>query len=162
MVRVCFVCLGNICRSPTAEGVFRKMVTEAGLASAIAIDSAGTGDWHVGEPPDARATEAAQSRGVVLEGRAQHFTASHFARYDLVVAMDRDNRKNLERIARTEADRAKIRLLREFEEPASRVLDVPDPYYGGMDGFAQVFEICERACAGLLDHVRASYPLPAG
>lgn len=155
MVRVCFVCLGNICRSPTAEGIFRKLVSEAGLSAGISIDSAGTGDWHVGEPPDARATEAARVRGITLQGRAQHFTSAHFARYDLVVAMDRDNRRNLQRLARTEADKAKIRLLREFEPTSSKDLDVPDPYYGGIDGFAQVFEICERSCQGLLEHVRS-------
>lgn len=160
MVRVCFVCLGNICRSPTAEAIFRKLVTEAGLDQVVTIDSAGTGDWHVGEPPDARAAAAAKTRGVLLEGRAQHFTSEHFARYDLVIAMDRDNRRNLLRLARAATDQQKIRLLREFESEAGKELDVPDPYYGGMDGFAQVFDICERSCAGLLDHLRVTHSLP--
>lgn len=159
MVRVCFVCLGNICRSPTAEGIFRRLVRDAGLEGRVAIDSAGTGDWHVGEAPDARATAAAAARGVTLGGKAQQFTSAHFDRYDVVVAMDRDNRRNLERLARGETDRAKIHLLRSFDATSAGEPDVPDPYYGGIDGFAQVFAICERGCDGLLEHLRTTCDL---
>ncbi|MDX1649199.1 MAG: low molecular weight protein-tyrosine-phosphatase [Myxococcota bacterium] len=162
MVRVCFVCLGNICRSPTAEAVFRGLVREAGLEDRIAVESAGTGHWHVGEPPDPRAREAARARGVALEGRARQFAAEDFGRFDQVVAMDRENLRALRRLAaRASGDAAAaIALLRDFEpgaRPGSR--DVPDPYYGGEDGFDEVLDLCERACRGLLAHLREAHGL---
>jgi protein-tyrosine phosphatase len=155
-VRILFVCLGNICRSPTAEGVMRQLVREAGLEDRIEIDSAGTGGWHVGAPPDARATEAAAARGVRLDGAARRFSAADFERYDLILAMDRENRRDLLRLAPDDSARAKVRLLREFD-PAARDagdLDVPDPYYGGEDGFEEVLDLVEAAARGLLAEVR--------
>ena len=141
-MRVCFVCLGNICRSPTAEAVMRHRVAEAGLADEIIIESAGTGAWHVGDPPDARAAGAARSRGIVMEGRAQQFRAADFERFDLVLAMDRENADHLRRIAPDAEAAAKVRLLREFDPAAAGDdLSVPDPYYGGPDGFSTVFEL---------------------
>jgi protein-tyrosine phosphatase len=156
-VRLLFVCLGNICRSPTAEGVMRHLVAEAGLGDQIQVASAGTGGWHVGDPPDARSAAAAARRhGIVLDGAAQQVTAGDFDRYDLVVAMDRENLRALERLAPEDAARAKLHLLREFDPASAGApdLDVPDPYYGGADGFDRVLDLVEAACAGLLEHVR--------
>ena len=154
MVSVCFVCLGNICRSPTAEGVMAHLVKEAGLADVIALDSAGTGAWHVGEPPDGRSTREAARRGVHLQGAARRFEPGDFDRFDLVLAMDRSNLRELQRLAVGPEHQAKIKLLRAFEPGAPEGAEVPDPYYGAGDGFARVFDICDAACRGLLAHVR--------
>jgi len=155
MVRICFVCLGNICRSPTAEAVMRHLVAGDGLRGEIEIASAGTGDWHVGEPRDRRSQAVGRARGIPLSGAARQFVSADFDDFDLVLAMDRSNRDDLLRLARDDADRAKVRLLRSFDAAAPRDADVPDPYYGGAHGFEEVFDICERACRGLLDHLRA-------
>ena len=157
MVRVCFVCLGNICRSPTAEAVMRHLVAQEGLGDRIEVDSAGTGDWHVGDPPDRRARAVGAKRGIPLSGTARQFTAADFSGYDHVIAMDRANRDELLRMAGTPADRGKVRLLRSFDASAPPDADVPDPYYGGPGGFDEVFDICERACRGLLDHLRRAH-----
>ena len=156
-VRLLFVCLGNICRSPTAEGVMRSLVLEAGMADRIEVDSAGTGAWHVGSAPDARASAAARGRGVVLEGAARRVRREDFEDFDLLLAMDRENLRELRRLAPGEQERAKVRLLREFDPACAGAedLDVPDPYYGVDDGFAEVFELVQRACRGLLDEIRA-------
>jgi protein-tyrosine phosphatase len=157
VVRVLFVCLGNICRSPTAEGVMRSLIQDAGLAESIALDSAGTGAWHVGSPPDRRASAAAAGRGVTLEGAARQVTRSDFEEFDLLLAMDRANLRDLRALADGAEQRAKVRLLREFD-PASAGgadLDVPDPYYGAGDGFAEVFELVRAGCAGLLAQIEA-------
>lgn len=156
-MRILFVCLGNICRSPTAEGVMRRLVAEAGLEDEIEVASAGTGNWHMGEPPDSRAAAAAAERGVKLAGSAQQVGAADFEGYDLLIAMDRSNHAELSRLAPDDEARAKVRLLREFD-PAGRggagAPDVPDPYFGGEDGFAEVMEIVERSCSALLDELR--------
>jgi len=156
-VRVLFVCLGNICRSPTAEAVVKALVRDAGLDAAIEVQSAGTGDWHVGDPPDARSARAAAARGVTLSGAARQVTAGDFGRFDLLVAMDRGNRDALLRLAPDAAGRAKVRLLREFDPVAAAGgdLDVPDPYYGGEDGFKHVLDVVEAGGRGLLDALRA-------
>jgi len=159
MIRVCMVCLGNICRSPTAEAAMRHLVAAEGLAKAISIESAGTGSWHVGEPPDERAQEAGRRRGIVVEGEARQFRARDFERFDLVIAMDLTNRDSLVKLAPNEQARAKVHLLRSFDPASARDLDVPDPYYGGRDGFDRVFDICEAGCRGLLDHVRERHGL---
>jgi protein-tyrosine phosphatase len=160
MVRVCFVCLGNICRSPTAEAVMKHLVREAGLTAAIQIESAGTGDWHVGEPRDRRSQATAAARGVPLAGRAQQFTAADFERFDHVVAMDRSNLENLRNMAPSAAARAKLSLLRSFEaDPGGSDSDVPDPYYGGARGFDEVFDICQAACAGFLASLKREHRL---
>jgi low molecular weight protein-tyrosine phosphatase len=155
--RVLFVCLGNICRSPTAEGVMRMLVSDAGLEHSIHIESAGTGAWHVGSPPDRRATEAARARGVELEGHARQVRPEDFDEFDLLLAMDRENARELRRQAQGEAERAKVRLLREFDPASTDAadLDVPDPYYGVEGGFDEVFELVHAACAGLLERLRA-------
>ena len=154
-VRLLFVCLGNICRSPTAEGVMRRLVRDAGLEDRVELDSAGTGGWHVGAAPDARATEAAQRRGIALDGCARRVEPEDFERFDLILAMDRENVRDLRAIAPDPEAAGRVRLLREFD-PASRGapdLDVPDPYYGGEDGFDVVLDQVEAACRGLLDEV---------
>jgi protein-tyrosine phosphatase len=154
VTRILFVCMGNICRSPTAEGVMRSLLREEGLEDEIEIDSAGTGGWHAGDPPDARATEAAARRGIVLEGAARQVRPSDFEEYDLLLAADRENLYDLREIAPSEEAREKVRLLRSFD-PASRGdLDVPDPYFGGADGFEEVLDLVQAACRGLLEDVR--------
>jgi protein-tyrosine phosphatase len=157
-MRILFVCMGNICRSPTAEGVMRGLLREAGLEDRIELDSAGTGGWHAGDPPDARATAAARARGVVLDGAARAVTAEDFERFDLLLAMDRENERDLLARAPDAEGRAKVRLLREFdpEAVAAGDLDVPDPYYGGARGFEHVLDLVEAACRGLLAEVRAA------
>jgi protein-tyrosine phosphatase len=155
VTRVLFVCMGNICRSPTAEGVLRRLVRDEGLEGEVEIDSAGTGGWHVGESPDTRAAEAARRRGIELDGSARQFAAADFDRFDLILAMDTENRRELERIAPDDEARSKVRLFREFD-PASNGgdLDVPDPYFGGEQGFEHVLDLTEAAARGLLDELR--------
>lgn len=156
MQRILFVCLGNICRSPTAEAVMAGLVVDAGLEHAIELDSAGTGAWHVGSPPDERATHAAAARGVAMRGTARQVTVEDFAAFDLLLAMDAENHRSLRALAPHPERAAKVRMLREFD-PASVTatsLDVPDPYYGGADGFDHVLDLVEAACAGLLADLR--------
>jgi protein-tyrosine phosphatase len=152
-MRVLFVCLGNICRSPTAEGVMRHLLVEEGLAEAVELDSAGTGDWHVGHAPDERSAAAAATRGITLSGQARQVDAADFETYDLIVAMDRSNHDDLLALAPDEEARERVKLLREYdpEAVASGSLEVPDPYYGGVDGFDDVVELVMRACEGLLE-----------
>ena len=157
MVRICFVCLGNICRSPTAEAVMRHLVGQEGLSERIEVDSAGTGDWHVGDAPDRRARGVGAARGIPLSGTARQFSSVDFARFDHVIAMDRSNRDDLLRMAPDPAAREKVRLLRSFDASAPPDADVPDPYYGGARGFEDVFDICERACRGLIEHLRRAH-----
>lgn len=159
-MRICFVCLGNICRSPTAEGVMRKLVADAGLEDRIIIDSAGTGDWHAGELPDPRTREAASRRGLELTHRARQFTRKDLERFDLVLAMDHANLRHL-RYMRGERTAPELRLLRSFDPTAPEGAEVPDPYAGGPDGFEDVLDLCERACDGLLAHVRERLGLAA-
>lgn len=156
-VRVCFVCLGNICRSPTAEAVMRHLVRTEGLEGKVVADSAGTGDWHVGEPRDARSREVGERRGIPLAGRARQFTADDFDRYDHVLAMDGRNLETLLDMAPDEAARRKVRLLRSFDAASPPDADVPDPYYGGAQGFDRVFDICDAACRALLAEIRREH-----
>ncbi len=155
MTRILMVCMGNICRSPTAEGVMRSLVREAGLEGEIEIDSAGTGDWHVGDPPDRRATQAAKARGIVLEGAARQITPRDFEDYDLLLAMDNQNLRGMLDIAPSPELARKARLLRSYDpESSERDLDVPDPYYGGPNGFELVLNQVDAACRALLDEIR--------
>ncbi len=157
-MRLLFVCLGNICRSPTAEGVMRHLLEQEGLADRVELESAGTGDWHVGNPPDHRATAAARERGIALEGSARQVGPEDFGRFDLILAMDGENLQALRRAAPDEAARGRIRRLREFdpEAVAAGDLDVPDPYYGHDDGFGHVLDVVDAGCRGLLAELRVS------
>lgn len=152
-VRVLFVCTGNICRSPTAEGLFRALVEAEGLGPMIEVDSAGTGGWHVGEPPDPRSQEAARRRGVDLSAlRARQVTPADFAAFDYVVALDRGHHQALLRMAPPEhRDRLHLFLR---HAPELGLDDVPDPYYGGAHGFEHVLDLVDKGCRGLLDHIR--------
>jgi protein-tyrosine phosphatase len=155
-MRLLFVCLGNICRSPTAEGVMRSLVRDAGLEDTIDLDSGGTGAWHVGSPPDARAVAAASARGIMLESLARQVEEGDFDDFDLILAMDRSNLRELRQMAPGGQGRTKVRLLREFD-PASVVgedLEVPDPYYGARGGFDEVLDLVQAACSGLLEQIR--------
>ncbi|TGN74592.1 low molecular weight phosphotyrosine protein phosphatase [Streptomyces bauhiniae] len=152
--RVCFVCTGNICRSPMAESVFRARVAEAGLDGLIQTDSAGTGGWHEGDPADPRTVSVLDEHGYGTEHIARQFQPSWFGRLDLVIALDTGHLKALRRLAPTEEDARKVRLLRSYDPSAGADLEVPDPYYGGRDGFEECLEMVEAASAGLLDSVR--------
>ena len=156
--RVLFVCLGNICRSPTAEGTMATLVRDAGLDDEIELDSAGTGSWHVGSAPDERATAAAARRGIVLEGAARRVRDEDFDEFDVILAMDSSNFDDLRALAGEDRSRrAKARLLREFDQASAEAgeLEVPDPYYGAGDGFERVLDQVQAACSGLLAQIRA-------
>ena len=146
---VLFVCMGNICRSPTAEGVFRQIVIDSGLDDQVHVDSAGTHAYHSGESPDRRARAAAERRGYSLDGiRARRVDEEDFERFDLIIAMDEDNLSDL-RIAAEERFHGKISLFLDFAESSS-LREVPDPYYGGQTGFEKVLDLVEQASRGLL------------
>ncbi|MFJ9633080.1 low molecular weight protein-tyrosine-phosphatase [Streptomyces sp. NPDC101175] len=152
--RVSFVCTGNICRSPIAESVFRAQVEEAGLGDRIEVESAGTGGWHEGDGADPRAVAVLAEHGYGTDHVARQFQSSWFARLDLVVALDSGHRKTLRHLAPTEQDAEKVRLLRSYDPAAGDDLDVPDPYYGALDGFEECLEMVEAASEGLLAAVR--------
>lgn len=159
MLRVCFVCLGNICRSPIGEGVLRHLVQSEGLGEVIVIDSAGTAGYHDGEPPDFRARAAGRHFGIEVGGRARQFRASDFERFDYVLAMDRTNYEDLLALAGSEAAQKKVHLLRSFDRTAPAGASVPDPYDGGDEDFHEVVEMCRRACSGLLAQLRQEHLL---
>ena len=151
-MRVLFVCLGNICRSPTAEGVLRHKLRAAGLEDRVQVDSAGTGDWHVGKAPDSRTRIAAQRRGYDLSAlRARQVEAADFQRFDLILAMDQSNLRNLQALRPAGAQADLDLYLRRYELALD---DVPDPYYGGEDGFEQVLDLIEQASEALLTEIR--------
>jgi protein-tyrosine phosphatase len=131
----------------------RHLVEERGLADVIHIESAGTGDWHVGDPADERTRAAAMRRGYRMEGRAQQFGRAFFDRFDYVIAADQNNVRHLQHLAPDAAARRKIHLLRAFDPVAPEGAEIPDPYYGGPDGFEKVLDLCETACHGLLEHL---------
>lgn len=155
-MRVLFVCLGNICRSPTAEGVMRQKLRAAGLGEEVDVESAGTGSWHVGHAPDERATAAAALREIELSGEARRFDRTDFDDFELIVAMDRQNLEDMRALAPHADAEGRLSLLREWDPEAVEggELDVPDPYYGGDDGFEHVLDVVDRACDGLLVEVR--------
>jgi protein-tyrosine phosphatase len=155
--RVLFVCMGNICRSPAAEIVFRRQVDDAGLSNAIHIDSAGTIGYHAGKGPDPRMADTLRRRGYDIAGRSRQVTAEDLREFDLLLAADQENLADLCRLDRSGAHREKLRLLVEYclEREASHV---PDPYYGGQHGFEEVADLVEDACQGLLDSLKRRIP----
>ena len=154
---VLFVCLGNICRSPTAHAVFAESVRSARLESSIDVDSAGTGDWHIGHPPDRRAQEYAKRRNYDLsELRARQVVPADFGQFDYILAMDKQNLADLE-VLRPQGSEARLSLFLDFLPSVG--LDVPDPYYGGDAGFDRVLDLVEQASAGLLEHIRTHHSL---
>ena len=160
-IRVLFVCLGNICRSPLAEGVFRHLAEEAGLADRFEVASSGTGDWHVGGGADERMRAQAQRRGVSLEEhRAQQFAAPHFDAYDHVFVMDKGNLHDVLALDMEDRHSHKVRLFREFD-PEPGDFQVPDPYYGGARGFEDVHDIVERTARKLLERLAEEHGLEA-
>ena len=153
-MRILFVCMGNICRSPSAEGVFRRTLQQRAPGLSIEIESAGTHGYHIGEPPDRRAIAAASRRGIDLSGqRARQVVAEDFSAFDLIVAMDEQNAMEL-RARASAAQAARIRLMMDFAPSAGR-RSVPDPYYGGLQGFEEVLDLLEEAAEGLLREVLA-------
>jgi protein-tyrosine phosphatase len=157
LISLCFVCLGNICRSPAAEGVMRHLVREAGLEDKVRVDSAGTGSWHVGEPPDRRACAAGRKRGIEVGGAARQFQRGDFAKFDYVIAMDRANYDDLAELAPSTEARKKLHLLRSFDPASPKDASVPDPYYGGAEGFDEVIELSLAACRPLLERIRREH-----
>ena len=148
MIRVVFVCTGNICRSPTAEAVMRRLVEEAGLAGDIQVSSGGTGGWHAGDDADPRALKALRGRGYDLEHSARQFRPSWFDEHELVVALDSGHVRELRQLR----PGAEVRLLRDWDPEGPG--DVPDPYYGDEDGFEQVLDMVERSCEAMLEELR--------
>ena len=134
-MRICFVCQGNIIRSPLAENLFRELILEQGLDDSYQLDSAGTSAYHVGDPPDARMRRVARDRGLEYSGRARQFHRGDLDDFDLIIAMDRANLAWLQSLAKDQGKLDRIRLMREFDPQAGQDLDVPDPYYGGPEGF---------------------------
>ena len=160
-ISVLFVCLGNICRSPLAEAVFRQTVTDAGLADRFRIDSAGTSGYHDGEAPDPRTREVAARRGVQVDGTSRQVTDADVAEFDYLIAMDADNLREVETLIErsVDGDPPAAHLLREFDAEAAGELEVPDPYFGGPRGFDNVHDLVERSARGLLEHLREQHGL---
>lgn len=150
-LKLLFVCLGNICRSPAAEGVMKAIVDEHGDEARFEIDSAGTGNYHIGDLPDKRMRVHAQRRGYSLTHRCRQVTPSDFEDFDLIIAMDESNRRNLQRIAPTIEDEKKIIMMADFADLATRYDHIPDPYYEGAEGFELVLDLLESACGNLYD-----------
>ena len=151
-VRILFVCMGNICRSPLAESVFRHLVRERGVEDRFEIDSAGTSGYHEGDPPDARSVATARARGVLVTGASRPLSHRDLHDFDYVIVMDAENRMDVDRFQASAGGAARVHRLREWD-PERSGLDVPDPYYGGVRGFEEVHDIVERSCAALLDHL---------
>ncbi len=152
MIRVLFVCLGNICRSPLAEGVLLHALRDKGLDTQVSVDSAGTSNYHIGDSPDPRTMRNARENNIILTSKARQFKEPDLEKFDYILAMDRSNYQNILRLDSGQRYQDKVILLREFD-PLDKGADVPDPYFGGEDGFGQVFEIVDRSVRTFLDHL---------
>lgn len=157
-VGVLFVCLGNICRSPLAESVFRDLIREHGVEQHFDVDSAGTSGYHIGESPDSRTVETARARGVEVTGSSRKLDRDDFGRFDYIVAMDHENLAGVQALAERSDGSSKVMLLRDWDD-LDRGAGVPDPYYGGPRGFDDVHDIVERSCEALLTHLLAEHDL---
>jgi protein-tyrosine phosphatase len=156
--RLLFVCKANLIRSPLAENLFRELAAESGLADRFEVDSAGVATGWEGSPPHPAMQRVAQAHGLNLRGHSRRITATDFDRFDLILAMDRENQQELEALARDERDRAKVRLLREFDPQGGAAIDVPDPYFDDIDGFEHTYQIVERSIRGLLQTLSSEEP----
>lgn len=156
--KLLFVCLGNICRSPSAENIMNHLIKQAGLSKTIICDSAGTGGYHIGAAPDRRMTAAAARRGITLQGQARQFEKADFEKFDLILAMDRDNYRDILSLNTTGKYQDKVRLMCDFATHHQEK-EVPDPYYGGTEGFNQVIDLLLDACEGLQQYVVENYPV---
>ena len=152
--RILFVCLGNIVRSPLAEHLFRRLAEQAGMADQVVVASAGTSPYHVGDLPDGRMRAVAAAHGWSYTGESRKFSIRDFDRYDLIIPMDWENRNALIRMVRSPQDMQKIISMRTFDPQGQPTDDVPDPYYGGLDGFERVYDMVERSCKGLLSAIQ--------
>jgi protein-tyrosine phosphatase len=153
--KLCFVCLGNICRSPTAEGVFQHLVNERSLQPYFEIDSAGTSAYHVGESANSKSQQTAKQHGITLHSNARQFESFDLDYFDLVLAMDKENLTNIKRMSNGSPENVEIGMLRDFD-PQPGDGEVPDPYYGGIQGFENVFQIVKRSCVNLLDRLESN------
>ena len=160
VVEISFVCLGNICRSPLAQGVFQNLVNQKQLEQKIIVASAGTSGWHIGDLPDERMCRTAQSKGIQLESRARQFQSADFNRFNLILAMDHSNLARLEEIAPSNLSPEKLMLFRSFDPECNGNQDVPDPYYGGAKGFEEVYSMVKRTCPPLLDYIKSRFLSP--
>ncbi|MEN8243161.1 MAG: low molecular weight protein-tyrosine-phosphatase [Chloroflexota bacterium] len=149
--KILFVCQGNIIRSPLAEHLFSQLAVEAGLGDKYQVDSAGTISYHTGESPDARMRQVAARHGLVYDGQARQVRIADFDRFDWIIPADSSNLRDLKRLARGPEDEAKLHTMRSFDPQGSSTDSVPDPYYGGIDGFEVTYQIVRRSCQGLLD-----------
>ena len=151
--KLLFVCLGNICRSPSAENIMNHLIEESGLRERIICDSAGTSSYHIGSPPDRRMTAAATKRGIKMQGRARQFETADFEEFDLILAMDRDNYENILYLDSERIYKDKVKLMCDFARHHGEK-EVPDPYYGGPAGFDKVIDLLLDACQGLLEDIQ--------
>lgn len=157
MVNVLFVCLGNICRSPLAEGVFKHQVRESGLENKIKVASGGTSGWHIGERPDPRSIEVAKANGIELDSYGRKAVGDDFRSFDYIIAMDSDNYRDLKNLTESSMEgAAQLYLMRDFDDIGVGQ-DVPDPYYGPEDGFTYVYELLDRSCRNLLEKIKADH-----
>ena len=159
MVKVLFVCLGNICRSPLAQGIFKHHVSEQDFEDKIKVESAGTSGWHIGERPDPRSIEIASANGIDLDSYGRKAITEDFEEFDYIIAMDRNNFSDLRRLPGSSVEEAaKLYLMRDFDD-IGKGQDVPDPYYGGDDGFTYVYELLDRSCRNLLEEIKKDHQL---
>ncbi len=158
MVKLLFVCLGNICRSPSAENIMNHLIKKEGLEDKIICDSAGTSSYHIGSPPDSRMKSAAKKRGINLKGKARQFEEFDLEFYDLILAMDKSNYQNILRLDYKKKYSDKVKLMCDFATQHTDK-EVPDPYYGGESGFDYVIDLLLDSCSELLNYCRANYPL---
>ena len=159
-MKICFVCQGNIIRSPLAENLFRHLAEELGLIGKYQTDSSGTSAYHVGEAPDRRMRQVAKQHGFEYTGRARQFHREDFDTFDLIIAMDKNNHRILESMAANDDQLNQIHMMREFDPQGSSDLDVPDPYYGGLEGFEVAFQIVKRSSQGLLEALESGQLTP--